>query len=268
MKLLVLSDLHVEFEPFVPNEDAVRAADVVVLAGDVDKASTAMEWVARTFAAKPVIYVAGNHEFYSHHWDVALRVLRGEAQRLGIHFLENDDVVLDGVRFLGCSLWTDFRIFGEDLQAQAMKDYEHGLNDCHLISAGVGHDGVAPTARRLTAQDVLRRHEASREWLRRRLSAGHAGRTVVVTHHLPSAASVAERYRTDRFTPGFASDLPAELLCSADLWVHGHTHESSDYTLESRGRKVRVLCNPRGYPRVVRGRFENPAFRSDLLVEV
>lgn len=64
MKLLVLSDLHVEFAPFVPDPAAVEAADVVVLAGDVSNGVKGIAWARQAFADKPVVYVVGNHEFY------------------------------------------------------------------------------------------------------------------------------------------------------------------------------------------------------------
>lgn len=64
MKLLVLSDLHVEFAPFVPDRSAMSAADVVVLAADIHTGVQVMAWARQSFADKPIIYVAGNHEFY------------------------------------------------------------------------------------------------------------------------------------------------------------------------------------------------------------
>lgn len=67
MKIHVLSDLHIEFAPFVPDPAAVEAADVIVLAGDISTGTQAIPWARKTFAAKPVIYIAGNHEFYRHH---------------------------------------------------------------------------------------------------------------------------------------------------------------------------------------------------------
>ena len=63
MKLLVLSDLHVEFAAFQPDLEATKAADVVVLAGDIYKGEHGMHWARRTFPDKKIVYVAGNHEF-------------------------------------------------------------------------------------------------------------------------------------------------------------------------------------------------------------
>lgn len=266
MKLLILSDLHVEFSPFAPSPGAIEAADVVVLAGDIHQGFQAIPWIGGVWRDKPVIYVAGNHEFYSGHWDQTLRILRQEAEEMHVHFLEDDEVVLNEVRFLGCTLWTDFGILGE--REPAMADYERGLNDCRMIAAGPVHDGPGQTAaRRLRGQDVLERHRESRRWLLERLEVPFAGKTIVVTHHLPSRQSVPDRYVDNRLTPGFASDLPREMLVAADLWVHGHAHDSCDYRIEHGERRVRVVCNPRGYPRLA-GRFENQLFDPAFSIEI
>lgn len=56
MKLLVLSDLHNEFEPTTADAAAVARADVVVLAGDVYTKDRSVEWTQSFVndAAKPV----------------------------------------------------------------------------------------------------------------------------------------------------------------------------------------------------------------------
>ena len=63
MKVLVLSDLHLEFAPFEPVPDL--EFDVVILAGDIHSpAKRAVQWAADRFRGKPVIYLLGNHECY------------------------------------------------------------------------------------------------------------------------------------------------------------------------------------------------------------
>src|SRR6185369_1404446 len=69
--------------------------------GDINKGELGIHWAASTFPGKQVIYVAGNHEFYGGHWDSTLTTMRAEAKQSGIHFLENDSIEIDGVRFLG-----------------------------------------------------------------------------------------------------------------------------------------------------------------------
>lgn len=60
MKLHILSDLHLENEGFTIPE---TNADVIVLAGDIHEGTRAIPWIKEQ-TDKPVIYVAGNHEYY------------------------------------------------------------------------------------------------------------------------------------------------------------------------------------------------------------
>lgn len=270
MKIHVLSDLHNEFVERSPRHDTLAAADVVVLAGDIHTGTSAIDWAARHLGGKPTIYVAGNHEFYGGHWDKTLEDLRREAARGGISFLEDDQIVLDGVRFLGCSLWTDFRYFGDgSAQQQAMNDYAAGLMDCRAIKAQHPRADGGHLTGRLTAAHVLQRHNRSRTWLESALAQPFHGATVVVTHYLPHRNSVAPRFANDRLTPGFAVDLPVETIAKADLWIHGHTHDSCAYVVRdpNTARECTVICNPLGYP-LSTGGMENKRFDPQLLVQV
>jgi len=113
MKLLILSDLHLEFHPFALDADV--EFDAVVLAGDIhSQGGRAIEWAAETFAGKPVVYVAGNHEYYGAVMQEEIAEMRRLAEATGIQFLDCDEVVIGGVRFLGCTLWTDFALRIDD----------------------------------------------------------------------------------------------------------------------------------------------------------
>jgi Icc-related predicted phosphoesterase len=267
MRLHVLSDLHCEFAAFLPDAAAAACADVVILAGDIGLGVAGIEWAARAFDGKPVVYVCGNHEFYGQHWDSTLMEMRVAAERSGVHFLEDDAVVIDGVRFLGTALWTDFCLYGRQRQDASMHLFRNGLNDCRKISAATP---LSPEAQ-LTPAMVLKRHERSRAWLREQLARKFDGKTVVVTHHAPSSRSVAPRYQGDPLTPGFATELPQQMFEEVALWVHGHMHDSCAYgvAVEGHASSCRVVCNPRGYPMDRRGsQFENPQFDPALLIEV
>ena len=63
-------------------------------------------------------------------------MLRIAAQKSGVHFLENDQVIIDGVRFLGCTLWTNFKLFGEELKQLCMLEGRSYLNDFRVITNG------------------------------------------------------------------------------------------------------------------------------------
>jgi predicted phosphodiesterase len=283
MKLYVLSDLHVELAPFVPDLAAARAADVIVLAGDIHQGALGMAWAREAFPGKIIIYVAGNHEFYRQHWDLHLVQLHDQATLHGIHFLENKAVTLDGIRFLGATLWTDFEYFGASRRSQNMRLAENALNDFRLIAAeplvpqggppDPGDETQDPVykarARRLTPWHTLERHQQTMDWLRAELAKSEPEKTVVVTHHFPHKNSCSPKWSKDPVTAIFGSRLPDEVLLGASVWVHGHTHDNCDYRLGDARRSVRVVYNPRGYPLGWHDSvFENPRFDPALLVEI
>ncbi|WP_175899366.1 metallophosphoesterase [Burkholderia vietnamiensis] len=262
MKLLILSDLHNEFEPLSAASSSVAEADVVVLAGDTHTKDRSVAW-AKTFSGdlnKPVIMVAGNHEFYGGHFTSTLEKLRREAEGSNVHFLENESLVIGGVRFLGCTLWTDFHLDVSDISAVlSMRRAQESMNDFRKIRA-------TPTYRKLYPADTVRRHEQSRAWLRNQLQTPFDGKTVVVTHHAPSRRSIEEQYQGDELTPAYASDLESLMGPTVSLWLHGHVHTNFDYVVSPApdAPGTRVICNPRGYA----PRYLNPTFNPALIVEV
>ena len=234
MRLHVLSDLHLEHAPFeIPEVDA----DVVVLAGDVAPGTRGIEWMRRHLDGRPILYVAGNHEFYGHELPALTGRLRDAARGTAINVLENDEVVIDGVRFLGCSLWSDFDFAGADRREDSMRICERLVNDYKKISSS-DHDGP------LRAQDTRDLHVASRAWLATALAAPHDGPTVVITHHAPLVRRRPESSLLAAVGGAFASDLSELMDGAADLWIFGHIHRVVDTEVNG----TRVLSNQRGYP--------------------
>jgi predicted phosphodiesterase len=267
MKLLILSDLHLEHAAFVPSQRVLELADVVVLAGDIHVGARGIHWANWAFGDKPVVYVAGNHEFYDGHWTRTLAELRGAARDHGVHFLEDEAVEIKGIRFLGCTLWTDFAYSGEEQRNQAMREAQRAMMDFRAIEADPQHEVYEGSRRqRLTALHTLKRHEDSRTWLERELALAEPKETVVVTHHAPHHLSVSPRFIGSRLNPAYVSDLPNDLLGRAGLWIHGHTHSTAYYFVNCGGAQTRVACNPRGYP-MFGGGWENVDFDPDLLLE-
>lgn len=110
MKLHILSDLHLEFAAFHP---PATGADLVILAGDIHVKDKGLAWISAAFPDTPVLYVLGNHEYYGRAYPKHLHDLKEKVQGTSIHILENDTFEMDGIRFLGCTLWTDFKLFGD-----------------------------------------------------------------------------------------------------------------------------------------------------------
>lgn len=231
----MLSDLHLEQAAFVPRE---VDADVVVLAGDVGRGTAGVEWARGWADGRPVLYVPGNHEFYGHAWPALIDDLRRVGAASTLRVLENDETIIDSVRFLGCTLWTDFDFDGPERRAQAMRLCERVVND-------YGQIRFDAQGRALAARDTRVAHLASRRWLEGRLAQPWDGPTVVVTHHAPLIRTRPASPTWRALACAFASDLTG--LMGADrmaLWIFGHTHRVAD--LDVRG--TRVLSNPRGYP--------------------
>ncbi|MFI4902169.1 MAG: metallophosphoesterase [Burkholderiales bacterium] len=253
MKLNILSDLHLRQESLaLPDNDA----DVVVLAGDVARPEEAVAWAARI--GKPTLYVAGNHEFYGGSIPGTRARLRDLCAGTCVHFLDDAELVIGDVRFLGSTLWSDFRLAPTPAgRAAAMEEARAQIRDFSRIR----RDDAAPTP--FAPEDAAALFAAHAAWLEARLAAPHAGPTVVVTHHAPSPSSIHPRFAGSPLNACFVSD--AERLLDgrrACLWVHGHTHDSFDYTVTG----TRVVCNPRGYAKD--GVNENPRFDPDFVVEV
>lgn len=256
MRLLIYSDLHREHEPaFEADERLWGIADVIVLAGDIDAGPRAVDWacaLSHLLQDKPVVMVAGNHEFYGGYFGGTLTKMREAARGSAVHVLEDEAVVIEDVRFLGCSLWTDLQLGGAN-PLIAGAHVRQRMTDFRKIT--FDHHGGW---RKLRPEDTVRRHEKSRAWLRTMLGSPFAGPTVVVTHHAPSAQSVSPWFADSMVSTAYASELDS-LMGPAALWVHGHTHDSADYEING----TRVFSNPRGYPGMV-----NPEFRATAFVDV
>lgn len=256
MKIALLSDLHLEFGSWKPPRSDV---DVVVLAGDIHSGLQGIEWAHRTFPDVPVVYVAGNHEFYGHEYHRLLEELHDAADFTGnhVHFINNGYFEYRSVRFIATSLWTDFALFGAHANkvTQAKNTARALMSDFRLIEWDDGERVV-----RFHPDHAAQLHREAREFLAQTLTYEWSGKTVVITHHCPGWGSVAPRFRRELLSAAFASDLEHFMGTRIDLWLHGHTHDSFDYVTSG----TRVICNPRGY-----SPFElNPRFNTAMVLTV
>lgn len=251
MKIHILSDLHIEYSAYEPRS---VETDVIVLAGDICPGIGGIAWARQAWPDKEIIFIPGNHEYYHAEIGTENEQIEAAAKVYGVHLLNRDEAIIGGVRFLGATLWTDFLLFGEEERPYAYAAALNGLRDFRVIDFGT---------EKFTPQDSAVFNATDVAWLESKLKQeAFDGSTVVVTHHLPSACSVAERFRTVLLSACFASNLD-HLLGHSKLWVHGHTHDSFDYELNG----TRVVCNPRGYCKPGNPP-ENPQFNPGLVVEV
>ncbi len=254
MKIALMSDLHLSVQPMVaPHIDA----DVLVLAGDLHRPAGAIAW-ARQFGATPTLFVAGNHEFYGADLIGTMHALRTQAEGSSVRVLEHDVWHHQGVRFLGCTLWSDYRLFDSTEQReQGLQQAAAMVRDFSRIRVAADFDDLFTPA---VAQLLFDR---SVSWLERQLAVPHQGPTVVITHFAPSRGSIATRFVGSPLNACFVSDLQAQIeRWQPALWLHGHVHDSCDYQI---GR-TRVVANPRGY--APKGVVENPRFDPSLVIEL
>jgi Icc-related predicted phosphoesterase len=250
MKLHILSDLHVEFgELELPETNA----DVVILAGDIHVGKKGFDWAKDNFRNQKVIYVLGNHEYYRKAIPKLTEKLKERSVGTNVHILENEALTIENVLFLGCTLWSDFRLLN-NLNVAVIVAQEM-MNDYKLIR-------LNPIYRKIQPSDTAIWHRKSRSWLEKELKKGkkEEKKTVVITHHAPSILSVPEQYKNEQLSASFASEMETFIeKTEPDLWIHGHIHTSSDYHIGS----TRVICNPRGY-----ANEPNHNFDVNLVVEI
>ncbi|KRD46526.1 metallophosphoesterase [Acidovorax sp. Root275] len=281
MNIQLLSDLHLEAHPhFIP--EPAPGADVLVLAGDVGSYQEGSQLGDEDFGLArfsplpqgagwptPVLFVPGNHEYDAQDFDAAHHRLRSTCDRLGIIWLERETVELQGVRFIGTTLWSDFDALADhegstDLGRRLkLRDKAFRAANFYLRKTG-GTRHAAPFL-----AEAMRDHAlVCQQWLAEALAAPFEGPTVAVTHFAPSLRSADPRYGLVPGTAGFCNALDG-LLPHAQLWLHGHLHAPSDYRaqgLRADGSpwQCRVVANPLGYAR----KGEQAAFQPQCCITV
>ncbi len=225
MRINYFSDIHLEFGDL---ESPDNDADLVIAAGDIGVYDQGIKWLKRL--DKPVIYVAGNHEFYGNEYHDTMRLLKQECAGTNISFLENDSIVMGDVRFIGCTLWADLFLEGED-KADALGQT---LNDFKRIKF----------EEQQYNQKVFSEFYAhSNKWLISQLAKPFDGKTIVVTHHAPTEWSWNDSPNALKKL-AYCNDLKY-LFHEYEIaaWFHGHVHSMGDYRIAG----SRILSNPRGY---------------------
>jgi len=276
MRIQLFSDLHLERDPaFQPILHP--GTDVVVLAGDIgsyqarsrlqdDDFGLARFAPRHTGSPAKVLYVPGNHEFDGLEYEEGYERLRRVCDYLGIVWLDRESIVVDGVRFIGTTLWSDFDAVAAqekepDKQLQARGKAFRAAN--YYLSKNTTFRKGEP----VLAEEQREMSLACQAWLRAALAEPFDGPTVAVTHYAPSLRSADPRYGVTPGTAGFCNAMDG-LIPYADVWMHGHLHCTNDYVVEGeaggRRRSCRVVANPLGYA----NKGEQAAFRPDLIVEI
>jgi len=245
-KLRIASDLHLEHYGKTSVIDLVDIAlerssedseSVLVLAGDITgNKEVLVDFISRVENRfKRVIYIPGNHEYYRneyHSWNLETdKLFQSTLTNTSYALATVNAEVIDGTRFIYGTMWADG---GHSLEAQAKVSW--GLNDFRVIKYG---------ARVFTVSDMREIHARQKKELMRHLLLPHAGKTVVVTHHMPTYRLCHPRFG-DEINGGFAANCEDIIAYdhAPDVWVYGHTHDSYDGVMWS----TRLVANPMGYP--------------------
>lgn len=209
---------------------------VLLLAGDIGSAMRDDTWfgplcyLSKRF--KAVIYVEGNHFYYHNRVFGDLdSIKQGKRFPSNVYFLEDDYVVIDGILYIGCTLWTSMN----NRNPSIMLNMDKHFSDYGYI--------YLPNGKVLTTQHTICKFENSKEFIFGLLK-DYKGKSVVLTHHAPSQRSTNPRFIGSDLNPAFLNYLDKEIYdYGPTLWVHGHTHSSFDYQI---GKKTNVVCNPCG----------------------
>jgi len=288
MRAHIASDIHrdIKFNDWKP--PAVDC-NLVIIAGDTAAPATlALPWMREAYPGKEIVYVTGNHDFYSSFdkkrpdagtrttWEYQKERAPIIARTLGIHLLDDSEAVVNGVRFLGGTLWTDFSCRPSYMTyPEAARAAARAMNDYKAIKFGAGRSGDT-----IRPSFTIEAHKRTVRFLEQALCTPFDGETVVVTHHAPVPNSLrgwdparpdAYReldwcYASNTLNHLFTGEGLGERFEPASIWIHGHIHESRDYTLE----RTRVVANPRGYPMypAANAPRENPDFDPHLVIDI
>jgi predicted phosphodiesterase len=223
-----VSDLHLEFGPFKPEK---FSGDVLILAGDITTRCNPehLEWIANQ-NFEHIVYIFGNHEYYHGSIEVVEEETREYFVRFPhVHVLQNESVIIEGISFHGCTLWTDF--YGH--HPLSMLYAEQAMSDFRIIM----YDDYS---RPFLPKDSVDKFYKSMDFLRNNVKQGD----FVITHHAPTRRSISPRFKGDPLNPAFVNNLDNEIATmKPDYWIHGHTHSGFRYDCHD----TKVLCNPRGY---------------------
>lgn len=227
MKIHYMSDLHLEFGTPKKVFDDLEG-DILILAGDIIDAKfhglDTLKYICSKF--NTVIEILGNHEFYKGKFGLVYDNLK-EVLPDNVYLLEDEYIELNGIRFIGCTLWSYMNEV--DCYFAKMR-----MNDYRVIRSGPRKE---PWLRKLSPTETVAKHLKSARYLDDNIT----NNSVVITHHAPSFKSCNPDYEGNT---AYATDLSDMMLENKPtFWIHGHMHETQNYMIGD----TNILANPFGY---------------------
>lgn len=274
MKIRICSDLHIEFFTYkvpaanngrdfhtnmmIPPLDTDKET-ILILAGDITMAkyidSYKLFFQDLSERFYKIIYVMGNHEHYRHNYRQTANVISTFLKQFdNFYLLDNSAYYVDGVLFVGSTLWTDFdkaNPFAMGYAASAMSDFK--------VIEYSADDGTYKG--RWSPELSVNAHDESMQYLEKTLKELGGNKVVVITHHAPSEQSVSPEYKGNILNPAFRSNLDDFILeHQPAIWIHGHVHQPFNYFIG----KTNVIANPLGYGLG----DENPHYNKTLVMDI
>ncbi len=212
MIIRVMSDLYLNAAPMHIPESKHDSESILVLAGDIGTNSTVISWIKKVATRfQHVVYVLGNHEYHNQEMTV-LDEMMLDAMPTNVHLLIRDSIIINDVRFIGATLWSDYPKANPMERAKIDSDIKN----------------------------IRNHHSKDKNYIASSLARPYSGKTIVVTHHNPSLSLV-----NDALKYAYASDQDHWFdQFDIDIWICGHTHESGI----SKINDTQIIQNCRGYP--------------------
>ena len=230
MNIRIYSDIHNEIHRghYYEIKELENDHDtVLVLAGDIDFFRDGIMYAnSMSKRFKAIIYVPGNHEYYKRD---KLGCSGAFLVKHNVYVLDDDSVIIDGIMFIGSTLWSDIQEMQKCIVSQSLVDFQR-------IRLGESSD-----FRKLTVNDCIRMHNLAKLFINKELSNSYMNK-VVITHYAPSWKSSTPNRVSSNIGSAYYSDCES-LVTKCDLWIHGHTHDCVDYNIGN----ARVVANCRGY---------------------
>ena len=255
--------LHVERELLLKQEGSMGMLwfpapmpedldSVLVIAGDLwtdtkfltRRYTDGDSWMAKVSKRfKSVIFVLGNHDYWDANLSFEKAQVNAELLRQNIsnaYLLENNTVVIDNVKFVGGTLWTDYN----NSDPMVVFNATQHMNDYNMIKVGLTYKKVKPA-------DLLKKFVETKKFIKENAFCDNPQqKVVVVTHMAPSEQSVSDLYKQyhEQIQANYLyftelNNFIVDDVPDVEFWFHGHMHNASEYKIGN----CTVACNPRGY---------------------
>lgn len=247
MKIAIHSDLHFEFcslsEDMLSNTDF----DVLVLAGDIAPVGIRLgicfaEIRARVGPTKPILYVAGNHDYYRCNWGrMASNAIKQICDMNDIIWLNRDSVLIKDVRFSGATGWSTMDSVSGERTWDADRDVSYGIADFRAIDLFDLETMVDEGKQDRIFFENVRKDEY---------------KSVFISHFSPLVELGNDKFPVGRMSNYFCNNY-ADIIYekTPNLWIYGHTHGN----IEKKIYETPCVTNQKGYNKECEGRY-NPNY--------